>query len=38
VAFHSATLLERIENYLRSGNSYAYVQVALPPGGSPGAA
>jgi hypothetical protein len=34
--FRSAMLLERIENYMRSGNSYAYLQVALPPGGSPG--
>ena len=34
--FRNAALLERIENYLRSGNSYAYLQVALPPGELPG--
>jgi 4-aminobutyrate aminotransferase-like enzyme len=29
--FRSATMLERIDNYLRSGSSFAYLQVALQP-------
>ena len=29
--FRSAAILERIDNYLRSGNTFAYLQVALQP-------
>jgi 4-aminobutyrate aminotransferase-like enzyme len=29
--FRDAVLLERIDNYLRSGSRFAYLQVALPP-------
>ena len=28
-----AAALERVENYLRSGIDFAYLQVPLPPGG-----
>jgi hypothetical protein len=30
--FRSATVLERIDNYLRSGTSFEYLQAALQPG------
>jgi hypothetical protein len=29
--FRDATVLDRIENYLQSGNAFAYLQVALTP-------
>ncbi len=35
--FRSATVLERIENYLHSGARFAYLQVALKPGADPDA-
>ena len=33
--FRSAAVLERIDNYLRSGNTFAYLQVALQPAAEP---
>ena len=33
--FRNATMLERIDNYLRSGTSFAYLQVALQPAAEP---
>jgi len=29
--FRNEAILERIDNYLRSGNTFAYLQVALTP-------
>jgi 4-aminobutyrate aminotransferase/(S)-3-amino-2-methylpropionate transaminase len=36
VWFRSATVLERFDNYLRSGATFVYVQVALGPRNDPG--
>jgi hypothetical protein len=33
--FQAAAVLERIDNYLRSGSTFAYLQVALQPVGEP---
>ena len=33
--FRNATMLVQIENYLRSGTSFAYLQVALQPNPEP---
>ena len=33
--FQSAAVLERIDNYLRSGSAFAYLQVALQAAAEP---